>query len=62
MSAGRISIQDAADVLGVSTDTVRRRIADGSLAAYRVGPRLLRVDRAEVEALAKPVPTVGDAS
>lgn len=59
MSAARISIQDAAELLGVSTDTVRRRIADGSLAAYRVGPRLLRVDRAAVEALAQPVPTVG---
>lgn len=55
----RISIQDAADLLGVSTDTVRRRIADGSLAAYRIGPRLLRVDRSQVEALARPVPTAG---
>lgn len=60
MSA-RISIQEAAELLGVSTDTVRRRISDGSLTAYRIGPRLLRVDRAAVEALAKPVPTAGDA-
>lgn len=58
----RISIQDAADLLGVSTDTVRRRIADGSLAAYRIGPRLLRVDRSQVEALARPIPAAGGES
>lgn len=58
----RISLQDAADLLGVSTDTVRRRIADGSLDAYRIGPRLLRVDKTQVEALAKPVPTAGSES
>lgn len=52
----RISIREAADLLGVSVDTIRRRIADGSLPAERVGPRLLRVDPADVKALAQPVP------
>ena len=58
----RISLQEAALILGVSVKTVRRRIADGDLAAFRVGPRLLRVNRAEVEALAEPVPTVSKES
>lgn len=53
----RISLQDAADILGVSVDTVRRRIADGSLPAERVGARLIRVRRTDVEALLRPVPT-----
>ncbi len=44
-----ISLQDAASMLGVSTKTLRRRVADGTLVAYRVGPKLLRVDRFEVE-------------
>ena len=63
MSAARISLQDAASILGVSVDTVRRRIADGSLPAQRItGSRLIRVSRADVEALLEPVPTVGNAS
>lgn len=62
MSAARISIQEAADILGVSTKTVRRYIAAGDLAAFRVGSRLLRVQRADVEALARPVPTAGGQS
>jgi excisionase family DNA binding protein len=57
MTSARISLQAAAEKLGVSVDTVRRRIADGSLTAYRVGPRLLRVDSDDVDALATPVPT-----
>lgn len=54
----RISIQDAAEVLGVSTRTVRRYIADGSLPAERVHGRLLRVRVTDVEALCQPVRTV----
>jgi excisionase family DNA binding protein len=53
-----ISIADAATRLGVSTLTIRRRIASGELTAFRVGPRLIRVDADEVERLAKPLPTV----
>jgi len=32
-------------------------IARGELAGYRAGPRLLRVDLNEVDALLKPIPT-----
>lgn len=51
------SLADAAARTGVSVRTLRRRISEGRLAAYRCGPRLLRVDTEEVDALMKPVPT-----
>ncbi|HEY5843954.1 MAG TPA: excisionase family DNA-binding protein [Mycobacterium sp.] len=55
-----VSIADAAEYAAVSTITVRRRISDGTLTAYRVGPRLLRVDLNEVDQrLLRPVATVG---
>lgn len=50
-----LSLVEAADRLGVSTKTVRRRIAEGDLIAYRLGPRLLRVDAASVNALGRPL-------
>lgn len=53
------SIAQAAARQGLSTRTIRRRIADGSLTGYRVGPRLIRVSVAEVDALLNPIPTVG---
>lgn len=51
------SIASAADRTGVSTRTLRRRIADGSLRAYRLGPRIIRLDASEVDQLMVPVPT-----
>ena len=54
----RASIAAAANALGVSTRTVRRYISDGRLTGYRMGPRLIRVDLAEVDALLSPIPTV----
>jgi excisionase family DNA binding protein len=50
-----LPIQRAAAAIGVSDKTIRRRIADGSLKSYRVGPRLIRVDRASLLALARPM-------
>jgi excisionase family DNA binding protein len=44
-------IRDTATELGLSIDTVRRYIATGRLRAYRVGPRLLRVRREDIDAL-----------
>ncbi len=42
----------AAEYLGIGPRTVRRLLSDGRLTAYRVGTKLLRLDWAEVEALA----------
>jgi excisionase family DNA binding protein len=58
-----IAIAAAAKHTGVSPKTIRRYIAAGRLAAYRMGPRLIRVDLAEVDALLHRIPTVsGDAA
>lgn len=54
------SINQAAEYAGVSTKTIRRRIADSSLTGYRMGPRLIRVDLDELDRLLlKPIPTQG---
>ncbi|PND54350.1 hypothetical protein CRM90_28470 [Mycobacterium sp. ENV421] len=42
--AKKITIEQVAEQFGVSTRTVRRYIADGRLTAYRVGPRMIRLD------------------
>lgn len=48
-SALAVSLQEAADMLGVHTNTVRREIWRGNLAAVRIG-RILRVRVAELHA------------
>ncbi len=53
------SVPHAADYLGVSTKTIRRYIAAGRLVGYRAGPRLIRVDRAELDAMLRVIPTAG---
>ena len=45
------SIDRAAPIGGVSTRTIRRRIAAGSITGYRFGPLLIRVDLGEVKSL-----------
>lgn len=52
------SLADAAERTGLSIRTLRRRIAAGQLPAYRTGPRVLRVDPADVDRLMVLVPTV----
>jgi excisionase family DNA binding protein len=52
-----LTLAQAAELLGVHTRTIRRRIADGQLRAYRLGPRLVKVAAADVEALLTPIPT-----
>jgi excisionase family DNA binding protein len=48
----------AAEALDSSVRTVRRRISDGSLKAYRVGPsQMIRIDMRDVESLLRPIPT-----
>jgi len=53
-----VDIATAAPLLGVSTKFIRRRIADGSLKAYRLkGSKLIRIDVADLDALKQPVVT-----
>lgn len=58
------SIADAAEILGYSTKTIRRKIADGTIRGYRTANgRAIRVDLREVETqLLRPIPTGGDAA
>ena len=53
------SPQDAATYAGVCVKTIRRRILDGSLPAQKFGPRLLRIDRADLDKLFRRVPAGG---
>jgi hypothetical protein len=55
-------IAAAAGHAAVSAKTIRRRIADGSLTGFRMGPRLLRVGLNELDTLLSPIPTAGDAA
>ena len=58
-----ISMQKAAELIGCDPKTIRRRVSDGTLTGYRVGPRAMRVDLAEVEAnLIRPMATVATVS
>lgn len=52
-----VTLTEAGQTLGVSPRTIRRRIADGTLRGYRIGPRLIRVDLAEAKDLLHPIPT-----
>lgn len=53
---------EAAEYLSTTDRTVRRMIADGSLPAHRLGKRMIRIDRADVDALMRPIPTAGGAA
>lgn len=54
-----ISLAAAAEMLGVSVHTLRRRIADGELPAFRTGRRIIRVRVSDLEKLLHRVPCVG---
>jgi excisionase family DNA binding protein len=56
------SLAEAAERTGLSTKTLRRCIASGMLAAYRSGPRVLRVDPDDVDRMMVRLPTVSSAS
>ncbi len=56
------SINKVAEILDVNPRTVRRRIADGTLRAYRVGPTLVKVDLDDVDRILRPIPTGGEAA
>jgi excisionase family DNA binding protein len=55
-----LTINQAAEQYGVNRRTVRRRIADGHLPAYRMaGSRYIRIKTADLDKLLTPVPTGG---
>jgi excisionase family DNA binding protein len=54
--AGLITVKEAAARLGIHPQTVRVWIMDGTITGYRVGPKLIRLDPADVAAMARPEP------
>ncbi|MFT3969756.1 MAG: helix-turn-helix domain-containing protein [Micropruina sp.] len=52
-----LSIVQAAEIFGLGTKTIRRRIATGELPAYHNGRRLIRVKASDVDHLFRRVPT-----
>ena len=57
-----ISLSRAAEQYDVSVKTIRRWIAAGLLPAYRVGPRVIRIDPADLDKLDRRIPTAGSAA
>lgn len=51
-----VTLEAEAQRLSISQRTLRRMIARGELTAYRVGGRLIRLDRREVDALVRKIP------
>jgi excisionase family DNA binding protein len=52
-----VSVGEIAAELQVTERFIRRLIADGELQAFRVGSRLVRVRRGDVDAMLRPVAT-----
>ena len=50
-----ITLEDAANACGVSNLTIRRWITEGRLRAYRLGPRLIRVETEDINAMFEPL-------
>jgi excisionase family DNA binding protein len=50
-----MGLPQAAQYADVHARTIRRWIASGHLKAVRVGPRLIKVDRHELDAMLRPV-------
>lgn len=53
------SVDQVAEILGMSTKTVRQRILYGDLRAHRFG-RLIRVKQSDLEKAMKPIKSVSD--
>lgn len=50
-----LSLAEAAARLGVDHKTIRRAIARGDIAARRIGPRLIRIRQADLDAYGRPL-------
>lgn len=54
-----VSIREAAEIYSCSTDTIRRRISDGTIPAIRVG-RLIRIRREDLDNAFRSIPAAKD--
>lgn|GEM_PF-935417 len=55
----KITIREAAETFAVSTRTIRRYIEDGRITAYRLGPKMIRLDPDEVAQQLLSTPVTG---
>ena len=55
-----ISMEQAAERLNLNPRTIRGWIDDGRIRGWRLGPRLIKVSKAEVDGQLQPMPVVGD--
>jgi excisionase family DNA binding protein len=55
------TLTEASNYTGLGERTIRRYISTGRLIGYRIGPKAIRVDLDEVDALVQPIPTVRSA-
>lgn len=53
-------LNGAADYAALSERTIRRYIAQGLFTGYRIGPRQIRIDLNELDALFTTIPTAGN--
>jgi excisionase family DNA binding protein len=50
-----LAISQVAEATGLSTKTIRRRLADGTLRGVRIGPRAIRIERDSIVELLQPL-------
>ncbi len=51
-----LTLQQAAEITHQSIRTIRRRVSQGSLPAYRFGPRQIRVKLDDLQSLGRRIP------
>ncbi|MDO9494671.1 MAG: helix-turn-helix domain-containing protein [Nocardioides sp.] len=52
-----LSLEEAAEIMSLSTRTIRRRISDGTIPAYQCGRRPIRIRLDELEAALRRIPS-----
>ncbi len=52
-----VSLDEAAEMMSLSTRTIRRRISDGTIPAYQCGRRSIRIRVDELEAALRRLPS-----
>lgn len=51
-----LSLEEAAEMMSLSTRTIRRRISDGTIPAYQCGRRPIRIRLEDLEAALRGIP------
>ncbi len=52
-----VSLDEAAEMMSLSTRTIRRRISDGTIPAYQCGKRPIRIRLDDLEAALRRIPS-----